>query len=374
MCWRQPPADASSWFERMVELSLVAITAMKDAQQEGFIASTLYSQGWNITQRALDCDDLIASLNQVVEPKPVLLLSTDLPGLTHTTIAEFRSRGFTLFLFAANPDVDREFTGVTEFPTTALELMALMRGSLRAPLIRPSKPGAMKTAQTIAFAAASHGAGCTLLAINMATELSLLGSKTLLVDADAATPAISLVLGHRGLRDDCLRISENLWATEISQSNTVADITRLHEAQSQYQFILLDLGTIPHFATSLTSRRWESEALIWVSQNADHLCCVTEDGEIALGRLRNLMRDLTQNSIRPALSIIHNMRQPGKRNNRDESLLQSVRPIKQSEIMQIPYDPRSAERAENNHSALYEVNQKSALRRAIVEMTGRFTQ
>ncbi len=358
----------------MGDVSLAAITAIKDAEQEGFIAGTLHAQGWNITHRVLDFGDLQIALSHCSQPLPILLISLDLAGFSASHIAEFRSRGFTVFLFSSNVDQESELSGASNFPSTALELMAIIRGSLRAPMVRATRASITRTARTIAISTASHGAGSTLVAINLATELSLLGYKTLLVDSDCSAPAISTLLGHRGLRDNVLRIAENLWATEISQDNLAADINRLHEAQSQYQYLVLDLGTIKNFAASLTSRRWESEILIWVSHNADQLCFVTRDTKIALERLRGVLRECAQNSIRPAISIIHNMRTPGKKSDRDESLLQSIKPIPHSEILQIPFDPRSAQRAENNNSSLYEVNEKSALRRSITEIAGRFAQ
>lgn len=368
----QHRVDASLLCEIMVDYSHSAITGIKDAVHESFIASTLYSQGWNITSRTLDFSDLNVALTKAQEPKPILLISTDLDGVTPQGLAELRSRGFTLFLFSAHPERESEFANVSLFPTSALELMGIIRGSLRAPLIRTSARESAKSARTIAISSASHGAGCTLVAINIATELSLLGQKTLLVDADSTQPAIATVLGHRGLRESALRVSENLFATEMSQKNLAADITRLHEAENQYQFIILDLGMIHNFASSLTSRRWESEALIWVSQNADQLCLVTKDDQLALERLRKLLREITQNSIHPALSIIHNMRRPGKKNDRDESLLQSTKASKPVTTLHIPLDMRSAQRAENSHCSLYEASEKSALRRALAEIAGKF--
>jgi hypothetical protein len=87
----------------MVELSMSAITGIKDAEHEGFIAGTLYSQGWNITLRALDCDDIIQALTHVRDQKPILLLATDLDGLTVARVAEFRAQGFTVFSFRLSP-------------------------------------------------------------------------------------------------------------------------------------------------------------------------------------------------------------------------------------------------------------------------------
>lgn len=354
----------------MVELSMSAITGIKDAEHEGFIAGTLYSQGWNITLRALDCDDIIQALTHVRDQKPILLLATDLDGLTVARVAEFRAQGFTVFLFSSQPHL-AEYSGCIAFPSTALDVVAMIRGSLRAPLIRPAQNSMIKTARTIAFASASHGSGCTLIASNIAVELSLLGHKVLLVDAHAQFPAVAQSLGQRGLKDGFTSISENLWGYEITQDTLAADITHLYEAQAQYQFIIIDLGTIRNFAASLTSRRWENETLIWACQSADRLIFVTKDDRISLERLRQVLRECAPNSIKPKISFIHNLRAPGKKkSDSDESLLQSITPIAADSVMQIVKDSRSAERAERDCTSLYEANDKSALRRAIAEIAG----
>ena len=54
----------------MVNISTSAITGIRDPEREGFIASTLFSQGWNITLRALDFDDIWKRCQSVPTEKP----------------------------------------------------------------------------------------------------------------------------------------------------------------------------------------------------------------------------------------------------------------------------------------------------------------
>ena len=113
-----------------------AITGIRDPEREGFLASTLFSQGWNITLRALDFDAISQLCTAAAPEKATIILATDLEGLTPASIAELKSRGYPVFLFAPKDSAPTSFTEVQEFPTSALELISLMRGSLRAPLIR----------------------------------------------------------------------------------------------------------------------------------------------------------------------------------------------------------------------------------------------
>uniref|UniRef100_UPI00404AC5DE hypothetical protein n=1 Tax=Candidatus Planktophila sp. TaxID=2175601 RepID=UPI00404AC5DE len=120
----------------MGEVLNSAITGIRDPEREGFIASTLFSQGWNITLRALDFDQIDQLCSKEAVDKATVILATDLEGLTPAAIAELKSRGYPVFLFAPIDSAPSSIADVQEFPATALELISLMRGSLRAPMIR----------------------------------------------------------------------------------------------------------------------------------------------------------------------------------------------------------------------------------------------
>ena len=350
-----------------------AITGIRDPEREGFIASTLFSQGWNITLRALDFD-AISQLCTVAAPeKATIILATDLEGLTPAAIAELKSRGYPVFLFAPTGSAPTSFAEVQEFPTSSLELISLMRGSLRAPMIRAQVQNAPARARTIAIAASASSSGCTLAAINLATELSLLGKRTLLVDAHSLAPAIASLLGQRGLRGSVRhpQISENLWGMEISQVNLENDLGQLQSARSEFDFIVIDLGTLRNIAAQLTGKRWESEAFIWSSTYADELWLLSKGDQLSLERLRELLRELSQNSIKPALVAVQSMRTPGKKNSPlDQSFTQSISAIKPARVIALPTDSRSVLRAESERSSLYEVNERSHLRRCLAEIAG----
>ena len=357
----------------MGEVANSAITGIRDPEREGFIASTLFSQGWNITLRALDFDQIDQLCSKEAVDKATIILATDLEGLTPAAIAELKSRGYPVFLFAPKDSTPSSFAGVQEFPTTALELISLMRGSLRAPMIRAQAQSAPARARTIALAASASSSGCTQTAINLATELSLLGKRTLLVDAHAQAPAISSLLGQRGLRASVRhpQISENLWGMEISQANLESDLGQLHSARSEFDFIVIDLGTLRNIAAQLTGKRWESEAFIWSSTFADELWLLSKGDQLSLERLRELLRELSQNSIKPALVAVQSMRTPGKKNSPlDQSFIQSISAIKPARVIALPTDSRSVLRAESERSSLYEVNERSHLRRCLAEIAG----
>jgi NAD(P)H-nitrite reductase large subunit len=74
------------------EVANSAITGIRDPEREGFIASTLFSQGWNITLRALDFDQIDQLCSKEAVDKATIILATDLEGLTPVGIAELKAR------------------------------------------------------------------------------------------------------------------------------------------------------------------------------------------------------------------------------------------------------------------------------------------
>jgi Mrp family chromosome partitioning ATPase len=349
-----------------------AITGIRDPERESFIASTLFNQGWSITMRALDFPDILKLCEDNLDYKPTIILATDLEGLTPAGIAQLQNCGFPLFLFTSEKLEDSDFLGAQAFPETELELSALMRGSLRVPLIQTSKANLVIRAKIIAVASGANAAGCTTFVINLATELSALGKKCLLVDAHAFAPAIASLLSARGLRDCCTQISENLWAMEISQNTLERDISQLQRARSEFDFIVIDLGAVRQLGVQLTSKRWESEAINWCSNYADQLWILSRSDQLSLERLRELLKELSHNAVKPTVTCVHNMRNVGKKNSPlDQSFSQSTQILKNASLVTLPLDERSTFRAESEHTTLVEVNERSHLRRAIAEIAGR---
>ena len=177
-----------------------AVTAIHGSDFESFAASTLFSQGWSVLYRALDWVSLNDFLQGLETQPDVLLISTDLEGLDPQSLHKLTNSGMRIFIFRKSDADLRQFPDSFAQPTVALELIAMIRGSMRRPMLRVSEPITQQTrAHVLAIAAAHAGAGCTSLSINIATELSLLAKKVLIIDANAISPAIAILLGQQGL-------------------------------------------------------------------------------------------------------------------------------------------------------------------------------
>ena len=95
---------AADWLlsEPMAEVENNSVaTAIRGAEFEGFVAGTLFSQGWNVTYRALDIESLLTHLDSAAHAISLLLISTDVEGLTPDNLHKISKRGIKFFLFTS---------------------------------------------------------------------------------------------------------------------------------------------------------------------------------------------------------------------------------------------------------------------------------
>lgn len=350
------------------------ITAIRDSEAEGFVTSTLFSQGWDINFRSLDFDSLISYVKTIDCLASQVLISTDCEGLTCEGLEQLRPYVQKIFLFQTSSHPEISFGDSIVLPTTPLELIALIRGSLRAPLIRSQHVVARsRQARVIAVAAASGGAGCTTLSFNLAAEFILLGKRTLLVDADSIAPSLAALLSQRGLTvaGTIKSITPTLSAIELTQDNIAHSISSLDAALSEFEVIIIDLGRISEVAQQLSGRRWSGQALTWVSNFADSLLILSPSNRIGLERLKVLVAQLTRNAMKPRISFLHVLREPGRREQAaSDKFLQTVSALSPVKIYEIPFDIRAALKAEHAEESLVDSNERSVLRKVIAELAG----
>lgn len=351
-----------------------AVTAIHRADHESFAASTLFSQGWSVLHRALEWRSLIDFLDTSSITPDVLLCSTDLVGFESSLIEQIKARGIKVFLFRSeNRGIDQDPLAIT-MPTTALELIGLVRGSIRSPMMREAPKENLKArAKVLAITSAHYAAGCTTLAINLASELNATGKRTLLVDAHSQAPAVAILLGEQGLQNSrsYQQVSAGFWAMEITQSNTVESIAALDIALQEFDFIVIDLGTTHDLAQLLSGRRWSGETLVWAASSADELWVLSKSDLLSLERLRKLAQALSRNSIKPTISFIHSHASSGRRSSAaDESFSSATRALTPKKILKLPLDSRSITAAEKSQETLVQSNERSLLRKRIQEIAG----
>ncbi|MEY2815043.1 MAG: hypothetical protein RIS05_791 [Actinomycetota bacterium] len=350
----------------MAELRVV--TAISEPEFEGFVAGTLYAQGWNVLFRALDKTSLLAYLRQESDSKPLLLYSSDLPGFDSS------------FLESVTPYIERAigFSSSTEnlgdralHPKTELasELLSVIRAPNRVPLIRKSRlERGSRRSSIIAMAGANHGDGVTMAAINVAIELTLLGKRVLLVDANIRQPGVAINLGERNINQDLPRnINSNLDLYEITRANAETIDHLISDYSITTDYIIFDLGRLEDSQQEISEKRWEGIFTNWLLENMDELWIFTSPTKVSSASLARISQNLAAQSRNSRAIFILNHRKKGRRGDSDEErFLSIVTPCKPRALRVLSSDVRAAELAQSDRSILMERNPRSSLRREIM--------
>ena len=357
----------------MAEIELpVIITAIANSELESFVAGTLYSQGWSVIYRALDATTLTDFLESFSsEGKNILLVySPDLPGMSPEVVESYQQRVRQVIGLSADPAGASNFHEIHAIPNDVNELVSLMRGYVRAPLLRAAQivPQTRRRARVIALGAPAGSTGCSTVAINLAMELSIQNHEVLLLDGDVRRPSIAALLALRNLNGDgrWRTIAPHFCVGELSRERILHLSEYMNDAGDAFDVVIVDLGEIEDIADSLTDRRWVSSVIHWSCDNADELWVLGKVDTLGIHRLEALVLDFSQISIRAKVGVLLNMK-PGsrKRDDHDALFFSSIAPLRPHRIYTLPKDARAVSKAEEKRATLIEVNDRSVLRKAI---------
>lgn len=370
------PRGVLSWFGHMAEIALpIVVTAIANSDVEGFVAGTLFSQGWNVVFRALDFDSLSRFIESdlTANRNIVIVFSPDLPGISANAVASFQAQVRQVVGFVSGNIDDQEYAGLFAVPREASELLNLVRGFVRAPLIRSAsiERTVKRRAHVIAIGSPSGGSGCTSLAMNVAMELSVLGKEALLLDADIRHPSIAPLLSlHKLDAEQYSRtIAPHLNVSEFTRERVLCLGDYLDEIVSKSDFVIIDLGSIEGVSDSLTDRRWTSTMIHWSCEQADELWLVSKADVLAIHRLETLVRDFTQITIHARVSLALNMNARGKKGKyREEQFLAAAAPLNPKGVFTLPRDVGALTRAEEERATLIETDERSSIRKCIAKI------
>ena len=360
----------------MSELEMpTVITAVSSSETEGFIAGTLFAQGWSVVFRAIDWISLeyFIKTNQEVARGALLLFASDLPGLSQANLDSITPMVSQTIGFSTDQPQKGEFTQLLEVPKSTTDLVTMVRSFVRTPMVRglDTPQRAARKGRVIAFGSAGSHTGCTMLAINIAMELSILEKSTLLIEGNYRAPSIAPYLAMRNINSDSQwkTIAPHLSLTEINQEYAGKVDEIMNRAASEFEFIIIDLGSISGLSNRLTDRRWSSTMTTWCCDQADELMIVARANQLGLNRLSHVVELLQNTSVRASLSFVMNMKSPGKRGDREESqFLSCAMALKPIRIRSIAKDSRAVLAAEDEHATLVETNERSNVRKSIAEL------
>ena len=351
----------------------VVITAISDAQFEGFVSGTLFAQGWSVVFRAIDNEalDRFCSNNVEQAASSLLIYSPDLPGITNDVVKHLTTKVKQVVGFSSKTNT--EYADLHSNPATATDLVSIVRGFVRAPMLRQVSQisRANRKAHVVAIGSAGSDTGCTTIALNLAMELSVLGKSTLLIDANFRAPSIAALIAIRNVQSEAgwRTIAPQLAIAEITQQEAGTIDQLMESATQSFDNIVIDLGSISGLSNRLTDRRWTSTMTTWSCDQGDELMVIARPDLLGIHRLEQVCNLLEKTSIRAALSFTLNMRSQGKKGADEEAQFLAIttrlRPLC---VRVIGRDLRAASKALEEKATLIEVNMRSALRKSIATM------
>ena len=365
----------------MSELEMpTVITAIANSDAEGFVAGTLFAQGWNVVFRAIDWVSLDAyfQTNPELAKTALLIFGTDLPGADKKSMDSLNGAVRQMIGFALPNVITDDFGVLNPLPTVGTDLISLVRGFVRAPLVRTSAVTQRKvrSSKVIAIGSAGSYTGCTFIALNLAMELSLLEKSTLLVEANFRAPSLSPLLSMRKITENSewKKIAPNLSISEITQDTSDDLEVFMNNATENFDFVVLDIGSISGLSNRLTDRRWTSNVTTWCCDQADELMITSRADFLGHYRLVQVIDLLQQTSIRAQLSFTQNMKSSGKRGDAEMARFLTVTTaLKPIRVRSMKQEVRSVQAAEDEHATMIEINERSHLRKAIAELAREIT-
>ena len=351
----------------------VVITAISDAQFEGFVSGTLFAQGWSVVFRAIDTEALERFCSNNVEQaaNSLLIYSPDLPGITNDVVKHLATKVKQVVGFSSK--TNPEYADLHPNPATPTDLVSIVRGFVRAPMLRQVSQisRANRKAHVIAIGSAGSDTGCTTIALNLAMELSVLGKSTLLIDANFRAPSIAALIAIRNVQSEAgwRTIAPQLAIAEITQQEAGSIEQLMESATQSFDNIVIDLGSISGLSNRLTDRRWTSTMTTWSCDQGDELMVIARPDLLGIHRLEQVCGLLEKTSIRAALSFTLNMRSQGKKGADEEAQFLAITTRLRPLCVRVTgRDLRAASKALEEKATLIEVNMRSALRKSIATM------
>ena len=362
----------------MSELEMpVVITAVANAEVEGFISSTLFTQGWSVVFRAIDWQSLVQFVEQnpAVAKTALLIYASDLPGISLKQLLGTSGKFRQTIGFATSRTGNAEFADLTQVPSNAGDLVSLVRGFVRTPLLRTSAqmPRSTRRAKVIAVGSAGSHTGATLIAMNLAMELSNADKSTLLIEANFRAPSISALLSMRNLANDgsWKNVAPHLALYEVTQDQSMDIDELMSKAGNEFDYVIVDIGSISGLSNRLTDRRWTSNMTTWCCDLGDELMIIARPDYLGVLRLNQVIELLAQTSVRAGISFVLNLKSAGKRGEAEQTrFLNATTAVKPLRVRTISKDSRAVMAAEDERATLIETNERSNLRKSIAELAG----
>ena len=326
-----------------------AITAIRDIEQESFIAATLSRLGWQLLYRATSPLGLQAELQK--NPDASLFLSDDfLPSenISFPTIFLLRGRSHA-----------RGTAGEFD-PRNLFELEELIRSGAGRKS-RESSPIAPTQSKVLALLSAEGKIGVTTLAINVAERAASAGLNVLLVDGDQSQHAIAAHFEVHNIRREPRVISPLLSLFEVSERSQLEKVSR---TASEFDLIVIDLGRVGNILPN--GLRIDDQIFEWVNHSHGRVVLSSGDQENSIKRSLITLNNLRKLASDMDIEIAISLNEPTSRRNR--SLLSSKLSAQSlTPVHLFSCDTKAVHSFEQAHTTLIQVAPRSALTREIAQ-------
>jgi MinD-like ATPase involved in chromosome partitioning or flagellar assembly len=226
-------------------------------------------------------------------------------------------------------------------------------------------------ARVIAICSAGSCTGASTVAINLAYELSQKEKRVLLIDANLSEPNVAIYLDQRNLIDEELwrQSSPLMYIKELTRERISEFDTAIEKAHAEFDYILIDIGTIHDLSSQLSDRRADSLVITWAGDHADELWIIARPDRIGQMRFKKITSILNRTSIISSITFVLNMRSNGRKGQEEEKAFLGVAATHAAaHLYVLPADIRGTTDAADSRLVLAEANERGVLRKALASI------
>jgi len=334
----------------MDEAKKFVVTAIRDMNQESFVAATLSQLGWIVIYRATSLEGLKAFIGG--ESQVVVIASDDFRGIeTLQFLALIIIRGKSQ-LVSSPADLN---------PVTAQDLQMIMQAQLhdvtRSELRIQPFAGKLE-----AFGSIGRGVGLSTIALNVAHEYSLNGEQICLIDCNLENPFFAKYLQLNGIRDGA---QKTRYGFSVSEIDSPKSFQSLVTSSSHSDYLIVDLGQLLISSRTSIGRRLRDLTLTWVIQSMNALHLATRNNADDFRELRRVLTEIRV--LSPQVPIHHIITLDEAVGRRDrEKIAVSAREVTGLDVSIFSRDKKSVATAAMARAPLEPSTPKSLLRNEIV--------
>lgn len=316
----------------MAEEERVALTAIRDMSQEGFIATSLQRLGWKVAYRATSLANLKEKLSEF--PEALLLISDDFGDLSEIHPGQLIKLRGKSHPAAVPSSLD---------PQSEFELGEIIRERDSRKTVQYVSA---TSAEVIAISSIGGQTSSTVAAITVAELISQTGVSVLLVEGNRFQPKIAFHFQQHNIRGE---ITATQFGFSLGEATDLASLQKLAQAANSFDFIIVDLG--PAIEARAGGLRVEDLLISWTVHSRARRILIASDDEFSTHEVRRYLAGMGNAGQPLEVSVLLTSSRLASRKER-KRLIEERSGLYGASIGFLSNDPRSIERMEKAHSTL----------------------